>query len=103
MGKYLASPIPDSIIFAASRVFFFSSIFTKGKGEEKIRKHPDKCGYMIPDAINCRWPRTKTLVGRKMLETRLSFKRVLGKPVGEKLIPLKKRKFGIGEQRNVPP
>lgn len=22
---------------------------------------------------------------------------------GEKLIPLKKRKFGIGEQRNVPP
>lgn len=38
MGKYLASPIPDSIIFAASRVFFFSSIFTKGT-----------CAYVIPD------------------------------------------------------
>lgn len=50
MGKYLASPSSDSIIFAAS--LFLSIFLQKRKGEiESIPINSDT-GYIIPDVIN---------------------------------------------------
>lgn len=107
MGKYLASPSPDSIIFAAS--LFLSIFLQKRKGEiESIPINSDT-GYIIPDVINSKSLSTddKNFGREKCSETWIPFARLLKKVLGKlpvegvkgKLIPLRKRKFGsVGKQ-----